>query len=111
MNFTDPMPYKCAEFSHRGYFVAISKGNELTIYDSESFATEQRFVFGETISQIKWSPDDDFMMIILGKSQEIHLKCFNNAIIEKQEGGWECKITEPVPGSGIEGACWSSDSR
>lgn len=51
------------------------------------------------------------MMVILAKTQEIHLKCFNNAIIEKQEGGWECRISEAAPGAGIEGACWASDSR
>lgn len=50
MNFTDPMPFKCAEFSNNGYFVAITKGNELTVYDSESFKQEQKFLFSETIS-------------------------------------------------------------
>lgn len=40
MNFTDAIPYKCAEFSHGGFFLAISKANELTIFDSESFNRE-----------------------------------------------------------------------
>ena len=35
MNFTDPIQFKCAEYSHDGFFLAISRSNELTIFDSE----------------------------------------------------------------------------
>jgi len=67
MNFTDPIPFKCAEFSNQGYFLAISKGNELTIFDSETFTKEQQFIFPDTVTAVKWSPDDNFVMAILGK--------------------------------------------
>lgn len=40
MNFTDPIPFKCCEYSRQGFFLAISKGNELTIFDSDSFTRE-----------------------------------------------------------------------
>lgn len=44
MNFTDPIPYKCVEYSHMGHYLAISKANELTIYDSETFNRDYHYV-------------------------------------------------------------------
>lgn len=78
MNFTDLMPFKCAEYSHKGHYLAISKTNELTIYNSQNFTTEYHYVVNEQISQISWSPDDMFIFIFLGKLQEVHFRCFNS---------------------------------
>ena len=50
MNFTDLMPYKCAAYSHKGYYLAISKANELTIYNSQNFTTEYHYVVNEVIT-------------------------------------------------------------
>ena len=50
MNFTDPIPFKCAEYSHDGFFLAISRNNELTIFDSEHFTRIEQFQFPESIS-------------------------------------------------------------
>lgn len=47
MNFTDPIQFTVAEYSNLGYYLAISKGNELTIFDSESFTREQHFIFSD----------------------------------------------------------------
>jgi hypothetical protein len=68
MNFTDPIPFKCAEYSCQGFFLAISKGNELTIFDSDTFTREQHFIFPEAITTIQWSYDDNFILVYLGKT-------------------------------------------
>ena len=88
MNFTDPIPFSCAEFSNQGYYLAIAKGNDLTIFETDSFTREQNFLFSDVITSIEWSPDDNFIMVVLGKQQEIHLRCFNSAVIEGNMEGW-----------------------
>jgi hypothetical protein len=52
MNFTDPLPYKSAEYSNNGFNLAISKGKELTIFDSESFTRTYFFAFPDVISSV-----------------------------------------------------------
>ena len=52
MNFTDPIPFKCAEYSNNGFFLAISKQTELTIFDSENFTRVQNFALPESITQV-----------------------------------------------------------
>ena len=74
MNFTDPIQFKCTEYSNNGYFLAISKGNELTIFDSDNFTREYQFVLPDVITGLQWSPDNNFIMCILGKIQEVHLR-------------------------------------
>jgi hypothetical protein len=64
------------------------------------------------ITSIHWSPDDEFLMLYCGKTQEVHLRCFNSTIIEArsdQEAGWVGHIADQT--AGIEGVYWSSDSR
>ena len=68
MNFTDPMKYKCAEYSHNGIFLCISEGRTLTIFDSETFEMQQTHIFADMITTIHWSPDDDFIMLYFGKT-------------------------------------------
>lgn len=109
MNFTDPIPYKCAEYSNQGYFLAISKANELTIFDSDTFNREQHFIFPDTISAIKWSPDDNFLMAVIGKLNEVHLRCFNSDVVDQQQEGWCGTIVDQL--GEIEAAIWSADSR
>lgn len=109
MNFTDPIPFKCAEYSNNGFFLAISKQNELTIFDSDNFTRVQNFILPDTITQAQWSPDDKFIMVLLGKTQEIHLRCFDSSIVENQSEGWMGTINDKV--GGIEAACWAPDSR
>lgn len=50
MNFTDPIPFKCAEYSNNGYFLAISKLHELTIFDSDNFTRVQSFMVTDVIT-------------------------------------------------------------
>ena len=110
MNFTDPIPFKCAEYSNNGYFLAISKLNELTIFDSDNFTRQENFIMADVITQVQWSPDDKFIMIILGKTQEIHLRCFDSSIIENQQNeAWIGTINDKI--GGIEAAHWAPDSR
>ena len=84
MNFTDPMPFKCAEYSNSGIFLSISHGRTLTIYDSDTFETQQTHIFADMITSVHWSPDDDFIMIYLAKTQEVHLRCFNSSVLESK---------------------------
>ena len=109
MNFTDPMPYKCAEYSHLGMFLAIVKQNELTIFNSENFTTEFHFVFNELITSVKWSPDDNFIMASTSKTSEVHLRCLNKLVTENQQDDWAGRIFDQL--GGIEVACWAPDSR
>ena len=109
MNFTDPIPFKCAEYSNNGYFLAISKLQELTIFDSDNFTRVQSFVVNEVITQVQWSPDDKFIMVVTGKTQEIHLRCFDSAIVENQQEGWMGSFNDKI--GGIEAAHWAPDSR
>lgn len=48
-------------------------------------------------------------MAVLGKSQEIHLKCFNSEVVEGNIEGWVATITDQL--GGIEAAMWAADSR
>jgi len=48
-------------------------------------------------------------MVIIGKLQEVHLRCFNSEIVENQAEGWCGTITDAI--GGIEAAHWSPDSR
>ena len=82
MNFTDQLPYKSAEYSNNGFNLAISKGKELTVFDSQSFTRTNQFVFPDVISSVQWSPDDKFVMCVVGKNNEVHLRCFDINIIE-----------------------------
>jgi len=84
MNFTDPINFKCAEYSHNGNHLAISSGSELTIYDSDSFTRDLNFDFKDTITQVSWSPDDDFIFVFLGKKEEVHVRCFNSEVVENK---------------------------
>jgi len=65
------------------------------------------------ITSIHWSPDDDFVMLYFGKSQEVHFRCFNSSIIEargeEQDQTYSGIISDQT--AGIEAVCWSSDSR
>jgi len=94
MNFTDPIPFKCAEYSKNGFFLAISKDKELTIFDSDNFTRVQNFAFPEAITSVQWSPDDKFIMLLLGKTQEIHIRCFDREIVENQSDGWVGTIND-----------------
>ena len=109
MNFTDPLPYKCAEYSHNGYFLAIAHKNELTIYDSDKFTREQNFVFQDAITNIAWSPDDNFILSHIGKKQEVHVRCFSSEVVENQDEGWTATLSDHV--GGIEAVIWAPDSR
>jgi WD40 repeat protein len=109
MNFTDPIPFKCAEYSNSGHYLAIAKGNELTIFDSDNFTREQHFIFPETVTAVEWSPDDNFIFALLGKIHEVHLRCFNSKIVENHQEGWCATIYDRL--GGIEAATWSPDSR
>ena len=109
MNFTDPIPFKCAEFSHSGFYLAICKANELIIFDADSFSRVHSFTFEETIGAVQWSPDDKFVLVLLPKLHEVHMRCFDNTVVADQAENWQGSICDQV--GGIEAAIWSPDSR
>jgi WD40 repeat protein len=107
MNFSVLLPYQQANFSHNGNFLAISKGSDLFIYDADTLQIKRRFVFQDEVQKIKWSPDDNFLMVVNLKTNTVHLRCINEEVIEAQIEGWSGLITEDM----LAGAAWSSDSR
>jgi len=48
-------------------------------------------------------------MCLVGKNNEVHLRCFDINIIENQDDGWTATIVDNI--GGIEAACWATDSR
>ena len=66
-------------------------------------------MLSDNITSIKWSPDDNFIMAVTGKSNTIELRCFNSDIVENQSEGWSATIQDQL--GGIEEAMWSADSR
>jgi len=77
MNFSELVPYQQANFSHNGNFLAISKGNELYIYDADRLQIIRRFILQDEVQKIKWSPDDNFLMVVNLKTNSVHLRCIN----------------------------------
>ena len=107
MNFSELVPYQQAAFSHNGNYLAISKDSNLFVYDADQLQIVNRFNFTDEVQKIKWSPDDNFLMIVNTKTNSVHLRCINNDVIESQLEGWTGIIIEDM----LAGAAWSSDSR
>eukprot|EP00347_Sterkiella_histriomuscorum_P020793 403336439 len=121
MNFSDPIPQSHCAFSNEGTLLAIAKAaelyvnilnfqfNSIQIFEAEKLTMRDKFVFKDVITSIEWSPDDNFIMAILGKQNQIHLRCLNPQVIEGYQEGWTGKIEEGM--IGLAGQCWSPDSR
>lgn len=58
----------------------------------------EKFVFQEVISGVEWSPDDSFIMAVIQKKNQIHVRCINPEAVESKKEGWSCKIEEGVLG-------------
>lgn len=61
------------------------------------------------ITSISWAPDDNFIMAIIGKIHEIHVRCFNSEVVENSAEGWQAVVADEL--AGIDAAIWSADSR
>jgi hypothetical protein len=59
------------------------------------------------IEEIKWSPDDAFIMLINYKKSQIHLRNTRNTAIEMNLEGWTAQIQDEM----MVGAVWAADSR
>lgn len=49
------------------------------------------------------------MLAVLGKLDEIHVRCINSDVVEKGASDWQAKVTDQL--GGVEKAMWSADSR
>ena len=119
MNFSELVPHQNAAFSHQGDHLAISKDNELfvsliiyltyniQIYDADKLTIVHRFQTPCAIEQLKWSPDDSFIMCINLKKCVIHLRTITNEVIEMNLEGWSGSISDDI----LAGATWTPDSR
>ena len=38
---------------------------------------KDKIVFADTISQIEWSPDDNFILAVISKKNQLQVKCVN----------------------------------
>ncbi|CDW74000.1 wd-repeat protein [Stylonychia lemnae] len=109
MNFSDPIPQSACHFSNQGNLLAIAKSQELYIFETEKLSVRDKFVFKDVITSIEWSPDDNFIMAVLAKQNQIHLRCLNPDVIQSKQEGWTGKIEEGV--IGLAGQIWAPDSR
>lgn len=66
-------------------------------------------MFADSISSFEWSPDDSFIMAVIAKKNQIHVRCINPDAVESKRDGWACKIEEGV--IGMVGQFWAPDSR
>ena len=58
----------------------------------------EKYQFKELITHIEWSPDDCFIMVVLGKTNQIHVRCLNSEAVVGGNDGWFTKIDEGVIG-------------
>ena len=82
------------------------------IFDSEKLQVREKITFADQISALEWSPDDQFIMAIISKKNQIQVRCMNPMeVLEggKDQSGWYCKIEESV--LGLAGWVWAPDSR
>lgn len=77
------------------------------MYDGESQKIVHRFDLEQTITSLKWSPDDNFLLMGNFKAGVIHLRALTEKVIEFNIEGWQGKISEDLLASAI----WTSDSR
>ena len=59
------------------------------------------------IEQLKWSPDDSFIMCVSLKANVVHLRSIKSCVIEMNLDGWYGIINEEM----LAGAAWAPDSR
>jgi hypothetical protein len=58
----------------------------------------EKFSFKELITSIEWSPDDCFIMIVLSKVNQIHIRCLESEAVVGGNQNWYTKIDEGVIG-------------
>ena len=78
----------------------------LQIYDSEKLVIVNKFKLPCEIEQLKWSPDDCFIMCINLKKCAIHLKNLRESAIEMNLEGWTGSINDDM----LAAAIWTPDS-
>jgi hypothetical protein len=71
MNFSEIVSCTLVAYSHSGDYIAISKRQELFIYDSDKLSILYQYKIDSNIERIEWSPDDKFVMMINIKEDKI----------------------------------------
>lgn len=87
MNFSDFIAHTggLTTYSPSGDLVAIAKGFELKIFETNSLRPMHQFSFIDLITKIEWSPDSNFILVAIGKRGMVFVKSLNDQ-------DWNCKI-------------------
>ncbi len=48
----------------------------------------EKFIYNDALSGFEWSPDDNFIMGIILKKNQIVVKCLNPQVLESNKEGW-----------------------
>ena len=104
MNFSDFIAHTggLTTYSPSGDLVAIAKGFELKIFETNSLRPMHQFSFIDLITKIEWSPDSNFILVAIGKRGMVFVKSLNDQ-------DWNCKIDQGL--AGLADARWAPDSR
>jgi len=103
MNFSDLYPHtQIVEYSPNGIMLAICFNTKILVMESLSSQILHNWSFGDTITQIQWSPDSSMILVALGKSGIAHVK-------NVSDDDWNCRIDEGT--AGLSGIRWAPDSR
>jgi len=82
MNFSEIVACTLVAYSHNGDYIAISKRQELFIYDSDKLSILYQYKIDSTIERIEWSPDDKFLMMVNLKEDKIQLRCLDSSAVD-----------------------------
>ncbi len=103
MNFSDLYEHSgIVEYAPSGNMLAICRNTKLVILETTTLQTLHEWSFGDTITQIAWSPDSALMLVALRKSGVAYVKNLT-------DNDWNCKIDEGI--AGLAGVRWVPDSR
>ena len=79
MNFSNCIKYSgYVAISQNSEYIAISKGNNVLIYLSKDLSLFKKYNFGSNITQIIFSPNDEYILIGLYSQNKIILKHIND---------------------------------
>jgi len=102
MNFSDLISYSGqAHYSPNSQFIAILKGNVLSIFTTSHLNTYMTFNLPDTANILEWSPDSK--CILAGISKRGQIKLFS---VENPQ--WQGTIS--MNPSGLSGAFWAPNS-
>ena len=102
MNFSNCIKYSNnVNYSPNGNYLAIAKGNNLLIYESNQMKNLFKYSFTSQITQIEFSQDSSFILIGLYKLGQCEVK----SLLDEN---WKCKINESL--FGISNSIWTPDN-